>query len=128
MALTGLRQHSANAIIICQNGNVFKSLNRGYNQGVSLFSSLTLLFPLRGMKTSSPGWITGGAGSSALTGVRQHSANKLRATVATGSVRVSNSVLTPVYLEKRVKVFIEKTIAALKALIALLELISQFIN
>ena len=91
-------------------------------------SQVSLFFPLCGMKTSSPGWITGGAGSSALIGVRQRSANKMRATVATGSVRVSNSVLTPVYLEKRVKVFIEKTIAALKALIALLELIRQLID
>ncbi|WP_432651918.1 damage-inducible type I toxin DinQ [Klebsiella aerogenes] len=37
-------------------------------------------------------------------------------------------VLTPHLMEKRVKVFIEKTITALKALIALLELIRQFIN
>jgi hypothetical protein len=37
-------------------------------------------------------------------------------------------VLTPHLMEKRVKVFIEKAIAALKALIALLELIRQFVD
>ncbi|HAF1391902.1 TPA: hypothetical protein G8M40_004359 [Salmonella enterica] len=63
----------------------------------------------------------------ALAGAGTSSSNNEICSV-TGSVRASGDALAPVVVEKRVKVFIEKTIAALKALIALLELISQFIN
>lgn len=63
----------------------------------------------------------------ALTGVRLHSSNKSRAAVVTGNVRVRNGVLTPMR-EKRVKTLLDKVLIVLKALVALLELIRQFID
>jgi hypothetical protein len=47
--------------------------------------------------------------------------------VVTGSVRVSHGGLTPIR-EKRVKAFLDKVLIVLKALVALLELIRQFID
>ncbi|EEC0182534.1 hypothetical protein ABO55_003499 [Salmonella enterica subsp. enterica] len=59
--------------------------------------------------------------------MRQHSSNKSRAAVVTGNVRVRNGVLTPIR-EKRVKALLDKVLIVLKALVALLELIRQFID
>ncbi|MGN2498836.1 damage-inducible type I toxin DinQ [Serratia nevei] len=79
------------------------------------------------MNISSPGRITGGAGFGALTGVRQHSANKPRASRCYRQCKSKQRWLTPVW-EKRVKTLIDKVIIVLKALVALLELIRQFID
>ncbi len=45
----------------------------------------------------------------------------------TGSVGVNHGVLTPIR-EKRVKTLLDKVLIVLKALVALLELIRQFID
>ncbi|EDW9103541.1 hypothetical protein NOF79_002985 [Salmonella enterica] len=61
----------------------------------------------------------------------QYPTNKMR-TAATGNVRVSNGVLTPVYLEKRMVnllIIVLRAVAALaNALIAVLELIRNLID
>lgn len=70
---------------------------------------------------------TGGAVFSALAGGGHSTPNNERI-VATGSVRASNGDFLQFNLEKRVSAFIDKAITALRALIALLELIRTFLD